>query len=48
MFSVLNKWLFGEMPNSNSFDKFSVRNQIVLFTLRDLVLNAVYNATANV
>ena len=36
-----------EMPYSNSFDEFSERLQIVLFTLGDLELNAVYNATAN-
>ena len=48
MLSVLNKWLFGEMPNSNSFDEFSVRIQIVLFTLRDPELNAVFNASADV
>ena len=43
MLSVLNKWLFREMPNSRSCDEFSVselqRIQIVLFTLRDLELN---------
>ena len=33
--SVLNKFLFGEMSNSNSFDEFSERLQIVLFTLGD-------------
>ena len=47
MSSVLNKFLFGEMPN-NSFDGFSERLQIVLFTLRDPESNAVYNTTANV
>ena len=41
-------WLFSEVPNIRSFDEFSVRLQIVLFTLRDLVLNAVYNTTADV
>ena len=46
--SVLNKFLFGEMPNSNSFDEFSERLQIVLFALGDLELNAVYNASADV
>ena len=30
------------------FEVFSKRLQTVLFTLRDLVLNAVYNATADV
>ena len=40
--------LFGEMPNSNSCDEFSERLQIVLFTLGDPELNAVYNATADV
>ena len=39
---------FGEMPNSNSFDDFSERLQIVLFTLGDPVLNAVYNTTVDV
>ena len=48
MSSVLNKFLFGEMPNSNCFDEFSERLQIVLFTLGDSVLNAVYNTTADV
>ena len=33
MSSVLNKWLFGEMSDSNSCDEFSERLQIVLFTL---------------
>ena len=46
--SVLNKWLFREMPNSSSCDEFSERLQIVLFTLRDPELNAVYHATADV
>ena len=36
----------GRCPNSRSFDDFSERLQTILFTLRDLVLNAVYNATA--
>ena len=48
MLSVLNKWLFKEMPNSSSCDEFSERLQIVLFTLRDPELNAVYHATADV
>ena len=48
MSSVLTKWLFREMPNSRSCDEFSERLQIVLFTLRDPELNAVYNATADV
>ena len=47
MSSVLTKWLFGEMPNSNSCDEFSERLQIVLFTLGDPELNAVYNATVD-
>ena len=33
MSSVLNEWPFREMPNSRSCDAFSVRLQIVLFTL---------------
>merc|ERR1711916_116456 len=49
---VLNKWLLREVPNSRSCDEFSVeelqRLQIVLFTLRDPELNAVYNGTADV
>ena len=40
MSSVLNKWLFRKMPNSRSCDGFSARLQIVIFTLRDLELNA--------
>ena len=36
------------MPYSRSSDEFSDRIQIVLFTLRDPELNAVYNATADV
>ena len=48
MSSVLNKFLFGEMPNSNSFDDFSERLQIVLSTLGDPVLNAVYNTNVDV
>ena len=48
MSSVLTKWLFGEMPNSNSCDEFSERLQIVLFTPGDPELNAVYNTTADV
>ena len=48
MSSVLTKFLFGEMPNSNSFDEFSKRLQIVLFTQGDPELNAVYNTTADV
>ena len=48
MSSVLNNFLFGEMPNSNSFDEFSERLQIVLFTLGDPELNAVYNTSADV
>ena len=46
--SVLNEWLFGEMPNSRSCDGFSECLQIVFFTLGDPELNAVYNATADV
>ena len=46
--SVLTKWLFGEMPYSRGCDEVSERLQIVLFTLGDLDLNAVYNATADV
>ena len=48
MFSVFNMWLFSEVPNIRSFEEFSERLQTVLFTLRVLVLNAVYNATADV
>ena len=48
MLSVFNMWLFREMLNSRSCDDFSERLQIVLFTLRDPELNAVYNATAGV
>jgi len=52
MSSVLNRWLLREVPNSRSCDEFSVeelqRLQIVLFTLRDPELNAVYNGTADV
>ena len=52
MSSVLNKWLFREMPNSRSCDEFSISElqhiQIVLCTLRDPELNAVYNGTADV
>ena len=47
MLSVFNMWFFSEVLNSRSCDDFSERLQIVLFTLRDLVLNAVYNATAD-
>ena len=47
MSSVLNKWLFGEFPNSNSCDEFSERLQIVFFTLEDELI-AVYTATADV
>ena len=47
MLSVFNMWLFSEVLNSRSCDDFSERLQIVLFTLRDLELNAVYNATAD-
>ena len=36
------------MPNSHSFDEFSERPQIVLFTLRDPELNAVYSGNADV
>ena len=32
MSSVLTQWLFGEMPNSYSYDEFSERLQVVLFT----------------
>ena len=39
---------FSEVLNSLSCDDFSERLQTVLFTLRDLMLNAVYNATADV
>ena len=48
MSSVLNKFLFGAMPNTNSFHEFSERLQIVLFTLGDAELNAVHNTTADV
>ena len=48
MSSVLNKWLFRKMPNSRSCDAFSERLQIVLFTLRDPELNAVYSGNADV
>ena len=48
MFSVFKVWLFSEVPNIRSFDEFSERLQTVFFTPRDLVLNAVYNATADV
>ena len=48
MSSILTKWLFSEMPNSHSFDEFSERLQIVLFTLRDPELNAVYSSNADV
>ena len=44
MFSVFNMWLFSEVPNISSFDEFSERLQIVLFTLGNLELNAVYDA----
>ena len=37
-----------QSPCRLSFEVFSKRLQIVIFTLRDLVLNAVYNATADV
>ena len=46
--SVLNEWLFREMPNSRSCDEFPERLLFVLFTLRDPELIAVYNATADV
>ena len=46
--SVLTKWLFGEMPYSRGCDEFYERLQIVLITLRDPEVNAVYNATADV
>ena len=39
---------FREMPNSHSFDEFSERLQIDLFTLGDPELNAVYSTTADV
>ena len=39
---------FREMANSRGCDEFSERLHIVLFTLRDPELNAVYNATADV
>ena len=48
MSSVLTKWFFGEMPNSRSCDGFFERLQTVLFTTGDPVLNAVYNANADV
>ena len=52
MSSVPTKWLFSELRNSRSCDEFSVlelqRLQIVLVTLRDTELNAVYNGTADV
>ena len=41
-------WLFSEVPNSRSCDEFSERLQIVLFTLGDLELNAVYDTTTDV
>ena len=41
--SVLTKWLIGEMPYSRGCDEFSERLQIVLLTLGNPVLNAVYN-----
>ena len=44
MLSVFNMWLVSE----RSFDEFSERLQIVLFTLRDPELNSVYHATADV
>ena len=45
--SFLTKWLSRKMPDSRSFDEFSVRLQIVLFALEDELI-AVYNATADV
>ena len=48
MSSVLKKWLFRKMPNSRSCDEFSEHLQIVLFTLRDPDLYAVFNASADV
>ena len=36
------------MPKSRSFDEFSERLQIVLFTLSDPELNAVYSGNADV
>ena len=48
MSSVLNEWLFREMPNSRSCDEFSERLQFVLITLGDPELNAVYNITADI
>ena len=52
MSSVLNKWVSGELPNIRSCGEFSAqelqRLQIVLFTLRDPELNAVYNGNADV
>ena len=48
MSSVFNMWLFSEVPNSRSCDEFSVRLQVVLFTMGDPVLNPVYNATTDV
>ena len=41
------KWLFKKMPNSYCCDGFSVRLQIVLFTLGDPELNAVYSGNAD-
>ena len=48
MLSVLNNLLIREMPNGNSCDEFSVRLQVVLFTLRDPELNSVHRANADV
>ena len=48
MSSVLNEWLFREMPNSRSCDEFSERLQSVLISLGDPELNAVYNITADI
>ena len=48
MSSVLDKCLFRKIPNSRSGDDFSEHLQIVLFTLRDPELNAVYNTTVDV
>ena len=48
MLSVFNMLFFSEVLNSLSCVDFYERLQTVLFTLRDLVLNAVYNATADV
>ena len=52
MSSILNKWLLREVPNRRTCVEFPEeelqRLQIVLLTLRDPELNAVYNGTADV